>query len=724
MRESIAERLKMAAEMRGLTQSQLAERLKTGSQPMVSNWMSGSKTPTSERIRELARALDIDEAWLAYGEGQGPQPDLEQARSSYDEYEWIFRELPPDMGRDYGNSNIWSLPWDVPTLVREALQNVNDATLNSDLGADVEFRLVRMRGRRLERFLEALHWESDGTPVSLGLEDHLSAAAQNEQKLSSIFRDGLAALEKNGELILLRIEDRGTRGLVGPETGSGNFAALARNNLDSSKESGVAGGSYGLGKAVFTLASRFATVLYHSDLSEPVKSGSGEKYQTGRVFGRSDLTYHEGAGKEFAGPGWFGQRKKLGPDKFRAESVWGNPALIDDLYLDRSEEIFSGSGVAGSGTTILVVGFQDPGTDENDSMDLGAIARRIAEAAADSFWPALYSGRLRVLVTAYEGDETTPQVRYDVRADDYQPDFVSMLQMYQQGELSDALSDEGDLVSHQVTLSVPELKSSVARGSIGETRHEALLLVKRESDANQDAEHVNEVAFLRGTGMIVRYQALKSLVLGGVPFRAIVLAGLAAEPDVSNEVAERFLRTAEPPAHDDWVLTRELKAEYRHGAGKRLDDFKRSVRERIRESIRPTYKDLEEGPRILKELLRIRGGQAMPTPQGQLRLYVDREDTYVDDEGCWNVTARIRLPDRQKRRVVPVLLFAEETGGGKAVNWNLKAIADCRVDGRSLVIDSRRGEAIFSGVSDPDSHPSPAGDSAVFVSLRNPEIID
>ena len=33
---------------------------------------------------------------------------------------WFFRLTPPDEGRDYGNANVWSLPWDIDTLVREA----------------------------------------------------------------------------------------------------------------------------------------------------------------------------------------------------------------------------------------------------------------------------------------------------------------------------------------------------------------------------------------------------------------------------------------------------------------------------------------------------------------------------------------------------------------------------------------------------------------------------
>jgi hypothetical protein len=175
--------------------------------------------------------------------------------------DWFFRRTPPDEGRDYGNANVWSLPWDIDTLVREAGQNSLDVVLDPAVGVEMEFRLTRLTGADLVDFKRAVKW--NGSPNVPGLYDHLQGSAKITQKLGNILRDGLDFIRETDELVLLRVDDHHTRGLVGEEFGIGNFAALCRNNLDSSKLSETAGGAYGLGKAVFSRASHFATVIFN-----------------------------------------------------------------------------------------------------------------------------------------------------------------------------------------------------------------------------------------------------------------------------------------------------------------------------------------------------------------------------------------------------------------------------------------------------------------------------
>ena len=79
------------------------------------------------------------------------------------------------------------------------------------------------------------------------LRPHLDASAENKQKLGTLLLDGLARVDKDDQLLLLLIEDNGTSGLTGPETGNGHFTALCRNNLDSNKEGAAAGAGVLLG---------------------------------------------------------------------------------------------------------------------------------------------------------------------------------------------------------------------------------------------------------------------------------------------------------------------------------------------------------------------------------------------------------------------------------------------------------------------------------------------
>jgi hypothetical protein len=95
---------------------------------------------------------------------------------------WFFRLAPPDEGRDYGNANVWSLPWDIDTLVREAGQNSLDVVIDPTVGVEMEFRLIRLTGRDLEDFKRAVKW--NGTPNAPGLFDHLQESAKITKSLA------------------------------------------------------------------------------------------------------------------------------------------------------------------------------------------------------------------------------------------------------------------------------------------------------------------------------------------------------------------------------------------------------------------------------------------------------------------------------------------------------------------------------------------------------------
>lgn len=700
---TIAERLQGALELRGLTQSELADKLNT-TQAAVSQWLSGKREPSRDKIRDISIVLDVPVGWLAYNDGPGPGLDLAAGRELYEEYAWVLRQEPPDRARIYGNPAVWSLSWKLDTFVREALQNANDEILDTSSGAKVEFRLIELRGKEKERFLNALQWEYRGD--GSGLKGHVNAATKNDSKLGRVLQDGVRYIEdKNSSLLLLRVDDYGTRGLTGDEFGEGNFAALCRNTLHSDKQESGAAGSYGLGKAVFTRASRIATVLFHSHLSESQRTAPSGEARDIRVIGRTDLAFHQLGDTAYEGPGWFGRVEKTNKGQERAESVWNNTALINDLHLVRELPL--------PGTTIMVVGFHDPGADEEKEPE--EVAVEIEKAVVSNFWPALNSGRLKVTISTYKGTER--RMSRPVEAQDFQPEFTDMLRKLENNDLSEELAEEGDVVLRRIKLVVPE---RIAEDPHREMDHEAILLVRRESDDAHDTEYQNSIAYFRGPEMIVKYQSV-GRVLGGVSFRAAVLAGDAAGEDISDRAAEQFLRTAEPPAHNDWTGTPQMRTDYKWwGAQAKIGRFFDLAKKSVTDLIRPTYVDLEEGPRALRELLRVIGAPVpMPTVP---RVTVDRDASYVDDEGRWQIQASITLPDDNTWLVRPTLLFAAESGAPAAVDWVIEPLSGCEVMGDTLTVSSPDREASFRGVSNVESHPGPAEEAAVIVRLRNPNI--
>src|SRR5262245_16319136 len=106
--DGVPVRLGEALRASDITQSKLAELVGT-SQPAVSQWLRGLKSPTSENLKLLARVLSVRLEWLQIGEGRMRERDVAAERAAYREAAlWGFREAPPDGGRDYGNANVWS----------------------------------------------------------------------------------------------------------------------------------------------------------------------------------------------------------------------------------------------------------------------------------------------------------------------------------------------------------------------------------------------------------------------------------------------------------------------------------------------------------------------------------------------------------------------------------------------------------------------------------------
>lgn len=694
-RSTFADRLRQALQDRRMSQSNLAKKLEL-SESAVSQWMSGKKMPSSDTIEALATELDVPAGWLAFDDGEGPKLTFAEDRRKYkDSTGWIFRSAAIDGGRDYGNANLWSVPWDINTLVRETLQNSLDAAIDPIRGIKAVFTLIRLEGKNLKNFLSALQWKQIG--IYPGLSDHIKNSSSNGHKLGNILMQGLTQLKAEKELVLLRIDDYKTVGLRGEEDGEGNFVALCRNNLDSSKDDRYAGGSYGLGKAVFWRASRFATVIFNSDLND-IQKVEGALYQKGRLIGKSELAWHKIQNNSYAGPGWFGEVQEVDGGN-RSASIWNNKALAHDLYLRREEDT--------PGTSILVVGFYDAASDEPDNLEKTAVD--IEKAIANNFWPALINGKLEAQVRTMEGR----QERLDIRVDPerYVGEFIDAYRKFERKEVVEQLEQEGDVVRKIVPLSIPGREKEPSHPSIV---HEAVLVVRRESSLNESASDC-PVHFFRGQHMVIMEKKWSNLVFGGSPFRAFVMCGLAGGSSDNHEFGDIFLRSAEPPAHDRWELTPELKIDYAIGSGTRLREFFQEVRDQIRDLIKPTYDERSPGPDSLKRLLRL---SAPEPPRDVPKVIVNSDETYVDDDESWVVEATVWLPESREWIISPVLRFEAETGGGKRVEWRLEAIQDCEIDGGDLIIPRGKREAVFRGRSNPETHPAPSKDTAVRVLLH------
>jgi RNA polymerase primary sigma factor len=108
--------------------------------------------------------------------------------------------------------------------------------------------------------------------------------------------------------------------------------------------------------------------------------------------------------------------------------------------------------------------------------------------------------------------------------------------------------------------------------------------------------------------MVTQYLAKDGILVGARPFYAALLAGDASGSDANNKFIEQFLRAAEPPAHDRWVFTDDLREMYERGAKSRLDEFLGpKLNEALRRVLRVPTRSESDGPPELKKLLSLGG---------------------------------------------------------------------------------------------------------------------
>ncbi|GAA4923908.1 RNA polymerase primary sigma factor [Nonomuraea thailandensis] len=683
---SLGERLDQELQRQGKTQVALAEAVGV-SPATVSQWRAGSKKPSVANVIKIGEWLSISPAWLQFGDDPAPsRPVNEKDRAAYQrDCIWYYRSAPNDQGRELGSAAGFVFEGGIPTLARETGQNILDERKDGEPAVRATYTVMELSGPQLDSFLATIKFDE--------VRHHLEAASQSRQKVATVIRKGLETLDADQRLVLLKIEDFGANGLVGPEYDNGRYMAVVRNILDSFKDEN-AGGSYGLGKSVMWACSQFGLVLINSTLSV-----SQDGRREGRFIARMELPWHR-LDKDYAGPAWYGE---WDPEKECTRSYWGNPALAADALLDRPD--------GQSGTSFLIVGAYDP---SGESTTVEEMHDSLCRALADNFWPAMTEpgeGEQAPMVALVRSERNGRILREDVvDPAAYHPAKVAMLRVHFDELTVDTLEAPGDVVRRSIPLNLPR---RTAEGAHDHLQHEAVLLV---AEADEESAEINRVAYTRGSQMIIREVPVRPLSMGSRPFHAVVLAGLGAGAEPADRAAERFLRAAEPPEHNHWVVTPDLSRSYSIGYHKALSDFYAEVGKTIREIVGRPNRDLSDGPDALKELLRI----TPPSEATTRRLRVKTAMGNLDDEGRWIVEATVTLPPRKEPwRFSPTIRFGTETGSGISVMWeSLTGLSCCAADGDVIVAETGARSVRFRAVTDASTHPVNARWARVLVDVR------
>jgi hypothetical protein len=617
---------------------------------------------------------------------------------------------------NYGNANQWTVGGGLSSLARESAQNSNDARLPGPR-ADLVYSFIMLSGESRRRFEEAIHWHAE-------LKPHIQtmAAAATGAVTAGQLKSGLAAVEGTDSLALLRIADYGARGLTGPEFAEGdaeqygNFVKLCRLDLFSGKDK-TAGGSFGLGKAVYWRFSRLQTVLFNSTI-RPEDAVGGEWKE--RIIGVNQGVVHKLDGINYQGRGFFGLPEADG----HIASAWNDADLAESLKLKRAD--------GRPGTSALLVAFHDPDEPEKGLNDVGELrdfAKALEDALEQEFWPLLTRDRLRVRVEVFDGDQLVYERTVD--PEEQYAELVRALRKFDAGQIDEALTEVGDVVVRDIPIDVPARTDEAPHPAF---RHVAKLVVTLSDDEVDSLE--NKVCLFRRPEMIVQTVDKE---FEGRTFHAFLMAGAAIHsdaPSIDEERADDFLRFSEPPAHDQWIpgsgrtktSQANLTAHYRAPWIPNLKNIRQAILETLSELFGTQIISDDKPPKsIFRNLAFLRGepgpGPKPPSPRRpEARIHNAR---IVD--GAWQVDFEIRAKNRPEGwAVVPKLSFIGLDGGHTDVAWDrLEVDGDHPLlDGTVVLTPKARGRVLSANIHAVSTVnlPIPPEESAIEVRVAKADV--
>ncbi|MFD7944530.1 hypothetical protein [Streptomyces sp. NPDC059744] len=205
------------------------------------------------------------------------------------------------------------------------------------------------------------------------------------------------------------------------------------------------------------------------------------------------------------------------------------------------------------------------------------------------------------------------------------------------------------------------------------------------------------------------------------PVHAVLLAGHAAGEDAPlADEAEAFLRASEPPEHDKWGQTEELRMLYSPSAYRRITALTTRTNKAVRDLVALPVKKRNGGSERLRKRLAVGGRKVARSTTAAGPPTLEELDAQIDGDGAWCVTAEVRIPaGGDSWRPAPVAKLDVRSGPRPVVAWSeLVAVHNCEVVDGAIHFTPGARNATFRGTTDVATHPVRAIFSGLVVELR------
>jgi len=545
---------------------------------------------------------------------------------------WVFDRQPASGVQTGGGVADHLFPRSIDSFVRETTQNSNDQRRSSDEPVLVKFAIHSLTGEFAQGFLDHIGWPD--------LKKHLTgAAATKSLSRRRIERALNCADDLDAGFNVLVLSDHNTYGLYGDERASEpNFSNLVRHQLMTSDGHASRGGTYGLGKSVLWAFSDISTVLFHSlPTTKPDVNGQASPDLLGsRFIGRASLVSHLVNTSEFDPNGLFGESVNDNQGREWSRSVRGvvaDTALPKWLLPQRVNP-------DDTGTSVVIPFFGAPGRSGPEATSQET-CRTIADALNVWYWPAIQSAHLIAQVEQF--DNGVSNWFQAVNGISGVENFVAAWSMAQDKVVNIAKEDS-QVAERQVDIDAPKTTTQVPNHLKHDkcTAPARLRIIRTEGS---DASRAGTVALVRGAGMVVKYLKPPALGVDIPAFVGVLEAGMRhTEPTPFNVHIERFLKAAEPYAHDDWIPnTDRVAQDYQQGAGVALSNLKVEIARKLAEALKPDAGDNADGPERLSRRFDLAGDTLEMS--GRLTM---KNITYDSAKQTWSLDATMTLAKKKQ----------------------------------------------------------------------------